>query len=104
MHVIAYIYTDNLALNKPAWQSSQHNPNDDKFAASNAVDGRKSDLSGGGGQCAMSATNHRTAMWRVDLEGNRSIHHIVIYYRTDHVDFGLLSYSKKYMYSLVLHQ
>lgn len=34
----------NIALNKPAYQLYQYHPGDDRFDASNAVDGLKSDL------------------------------------------------------------
>jgi hypothetical protein len=83
--------TDNLALNKPAWQRSQFNPGEDRFNASNAVDGRRSDLSALGGQCAISSAIQQTAIWRVDLKDILSIRHITVYYRTDNVPWGLFS-------------
>ncbi|XP_052693904.1 multiple epidermal growth factor-like domains protein 11 [Crassostrea angulata] len=72
----------NVALNKPAYQQYQYQPGDDSHNASNAVDGRKSDLSDRGGQCAISHWR-QTATWWVNLITIHSIHHITIYFRTD---------------------
>ncbi|XP_056002092.1 multiple epidermal growth factor-like domains protein 10 isoform X2 [Ostrea edulis] len=83
----SYAY-DNLALRKPTWQLHQYGPGDDRFNASNAVDGLKSDLSAWGGQCVISNSNELTATWRVDLQDILSIRHITIYYRTDNVAWG----------------
>ncbi|XP_052691870.1 uncharacterized protein LOC128169864, partial [Crassostrea angulata] len=41
----------NVALNQPAYQQYPVIPVEDTYDASNAVDGRKSDLSWDGGQC-----------------------------------------------------
>lgn len=79
----------NIALNKPAHQLNQYNPGDDKFDASNAVDGKKSDLSSAGGQCVISANYKQTATWWVNLTSILSIHNITIYYRTDNVTWGM---------------
>uniref|UniRef100_A0A8W8NZW4 Fucolectin tachylectin-4 pentraxin-1 domain-containing protein n=1 Tax=Magallana gigas TaxID=29159 RepID=A0A8W8NZW4_MAGGI len=75
----------NIALYKPADHQYQYQPGDDKYDvsnASNAVDGRKSDLSGGGGQCAASY-REQTATWWVNLTTIQSIHNIAIYFRTE---------------------
>jgi hypothetical protein len=85
------IFPENIALNKPAWQRSQFKPGDSRFHASNAVDGRKSDLVYLGGQCAISDNSQRTATWRVDLGDILSIRHITIYFRTDNNPWGLCS-------------
>jgi hypothetical protein len=84
-------FTENIALNKPAWQRSQFNPGDDRTSASNAVDGRRSELTHAGGQCAISDNFQQTATWRVDLKDILSIHHIAIYYRTENNQWGLCS-------------
>nr|XP_034320243.1 receptor-type tyrosine-protein phosphatase zeta-like [Crassostrea gigas] len=80
----------NVALNKPAYQQFPYiskNGTDDKFHASNAVDGRKSDLSWDGGQCSFSNGN-QTATWWVNLTSVHSIHHITIYFMTDNRTWG----------------
>ena len=80
-------FIENIALHKPAEEEFPYNhPN---TYASNAVDGRKTDLSGLGGQCSLSAGNQRTATWWVNLGSILSIHHITIYYRTDNVAWGM---------------
>lgn len=66
-----------------------YNPGDPRFDASNAVDGNKSDFSGAGGQCVVSADHKSIAIWWVDLISILSIHHIIIYYRTDNVQWGM---------------
>lgn len=48
-----------------------------------------SDLSAFGGQCVISDDHKSTAEWRVDLGRIHIIHHIVIYYRTEHIDTGI---------------
>ncbi|XP_078330336.1 uncharacterized protein LOC111117755 isoform X3 [Crassostrea virginica] len=71
---------ENLALKKPAWQSSTL-----AFfstGAERAVDGRYTDLSVSGGQCAESDYG-QTAEWRVDLGGVKYIHHVFIQHTTD---------------------
>uniref|UniRef100_K1Q3Y1 Multiple epidermal growth factor-like domains 10 n=1 Tax=Magallana gigas TaxID=29159 RepID=K1Q3Y1_MAGGI len=78
----------NVALNKPAYL--QYPRGGDKWDASNAVDGRKSDLSRDGGQCAVS-NDKQTATWWVDLATIHSIHHITIYFMT--YGFGLDFYT-----------
>ncbi|XP_078328505.1 uncharacterized protein LOC144623749 [Crassostrea virginica] len=70
---------ENLALHKPAWQSSTW----ESYTADLAVDGRYTNLMFIGGQCAMSDWGLPTAEWRVDLGGVLSIHHIVIQYMTE---------------------
>lgn len=76
--------TENVALNKPAWQ--QHTAI--QMGADRAVDGQYSDLTGIGGQCAISGYGHQTAEWRVDLGEVHSIHHIFIQYLTENEKWG----------------
>nr|XP_034319395.1 uncharacterized protein LOC105348579 isoform X7 [Crassostrea gigas] len=76
----------NLALRKPAYQENIYRHAN--VSAGNAVDGRKSNLNGLGGECSISAEKQRTATWWVNLESIYSIHNIRIYYRTENVAWG----------------
>uniref|UniRef100_K1QFL7 Uncharacterized protein n=1 Tax=Magallana gigas TaxID=29159 RepID=K1QFL7_MAGGI len=78
----------NVALNKPAYQQYPFSQSDDLFDASNAVDGRKSDLSHSGGQCAVSDWG-QTAIWWMDMNSIHSIHHITIYFGTS--NYGIVT-------------
>lgn len=70
----------NVALYKPTYMHYPLIPGNDTYEASNAVDGRKSDLSADGGQCAISnLTNTSTTLW-VNLTSIYSIHHITSYF------------------------
>ncbi|XP_052691366.1 uncharacterized protein LOC128169241, partial [Crassostrea angulata] len=69
----------NVALNKPAYQ--QYPLRSDTYDASNAVDGRKSDLRWNGGQCAVSL-DKQTATWWVNLTTIHSINNITIFFMT----------------------
>lgn len=75
--------TENVALNKPAWQYNTAS----FYDAGLAVDGHKTDLHAW--QCTLSKYGYLTAEWRVDLEGVLSIHHIFIQYRTDNHVWGM---------------
>ena len=72
------ISTENLALNKPAWQKNPylHRQN---VEADLAVDGRKANPPKSEEQCTLSHGND-TAEWRVDLGDVHSIHHIFLQY------------------------
>ncbi|XP_052695874.1 scavenger receptor class F member 2-like [Crassostrea angulata] len=84
----------NVALNKPAYQ--QYQSYDDTLDASNAVDGRKSDLSWDSGQCAASYSR-QTATWWVNLTRIHSIHHITIYFMTNNDDYRYRAILAKYL-------
>lgn len=81
----------NVALNKPAYQQFPYRPDDDIYDASNAVDGRKSDLSWDGGQCALSEYNKSTVTFWVNLTSIHSIHHITIYFLTSSSTLGTIT-------------
>ena len=69
----------NLAYQKPTWQSSTLGTHSSHLA----VDGRKSDFSEAGNQCALSRDYKDTATWFVDLETIQNINQIKIYPRTE---------------------
>lgn len=72
------LLTVNIARNKPIYQQYPYVPGGDRHNASNAVDGRKSDIGSEGGQCAVSWDGFFVAWW-VNLRRIYSIHHITIY-------------------------
>lgn len=77
------LWTVNVALNKPAYQQYSYIPGDDRYDATNAVNGRRSNLSWDGGQCAVSEYGRRTATWWVNLTSIHEIHQITIYFLTN---------------------
>ena len=72
LYLFYYVFTENLALHQPAWQSSTYLP----YTANLAVDGQYTR------QCAVSDLNRRktTVEWRVDLGGVKNIHHVFIHH------------------------
>ena len=81
-------FTENLALHKPAWQSSTLRYN---TGADRAVDGQYTDLDEGAGQCAASYFQ-QIAEWRVDLGGVKNIHHVFLQYTTANRVWGTVSF------------
>lgn len=81
----------NIALNKPAHMQYLLNLNDNTHNAKNVVDGRISDRTWDGGQCAISA-GRETATWWVNLTGIRSIHHINIFYMIGKRPWGISTF------------
>lgn len=76
--IVRIIISANIALNKSTYISSQYA----QFTGSEkAVDGGKTPTFFGR-QCAISFGG-QTALWRVDLGYLSSIHHIIIYPRTE---------------------
>ena len=63
------------------------------WAVNLAVDGRYmyTDLSAGGGQCAISTNTKHIAEWRVDLGEVLSIQSLFIQHRTDKLPWAILS-------------
>ncbi|XP_056002340.1 uncharacterized protein LOC130049154 [Ostrea edulis] len=55
------------------------------WCTAKVVDGKYTDRSESGNQCAISDPGQITATWRVDMESVISISHIDIYYRTDNL-------------------
>ena len=61
------------------------------YTAGRAVDGRYTDLTWEGGQCAVSYGT-QTAAWWVDLGGVKNIHHVFIQYMTNNRVWGIVSF------------
>ena len=87
---IIWCFTENLALHKPAWQSSTSSVS--YTGAERAVDGQYTDLDVYGGQCAASG-GRQTAEWRVDLGGVKKVHHVLIQHATDNKVWGTVSFN-----------
>nr|XP_019928646.2 delta-like protein A [Crassostrea gigas] len=86
---------ENVALNKPAWQS--HPYNGKPWGAERGVDGHKSNLSEAGGQCTIS-WGEKEAEWRVDLGSVYRIHHIFVQHRTDNVKWNMVNgYTSRFL-------
>lgn len=88
--VLLFFFAVNIALNKQAYQQYQFLAGNDKYDASNTVDGLRSDLSRNGGQCAISAAKQTATLW-VNLTEIHSIHHITIYFMTNDNKWGKYS-------------
>lgn len=90
-------FTVNIALYQPAHQKKALKEGIALYDASNAVDGLNSNLRFDGGECVVSANGQTTATWWVNLTSIHSIHHIVIYYRTDNVPWRM------YLFYIEIH-
>lgn len=84
--------TENIALNKQAWERYPWPNETFGWGAQRAVDGRKSNLSASGGECTVSAERKATAELRVDLGEILNINRIFIQHRTDELPWGRLCY------------
>lgn len=84
--------TENIALNKEAWERFPWKNIILGWGTQRAVDGRKSNLSASGGECTISAERKATAEWRVDLGEILNIYRIFIQHRTDELPWGRLFY------------
>lgn len=80
------IETVNLALRKPTWENNPWPELERDYGSENAVDGMYKNRSDAGGQCTISDDGKYTAEWRVDLGSVVNIKHVIIYYRTDHME------------------
>ena len=83
-------FTENLAFNKPAWQSSTFMS---YTGADRVVDGQYTDLRWRAGQCAASDGGQSKAEWRVDLGGVKNIHHVFLQHATNNYLWGTVSYN-----------
>ncbi|XP_052692384.1 platelet endothelial aggregation receptor 1-like [Crassostrea angulata] len=87
---------ENIGLNKSTWQQSPYHIKE--WGAVRAVDGLYSDLTATGGQCVISGNGKSTAEWRVDLGRIHIIHHIVIYYRAEHIYSDMINaYASRFL-------
>lgn len=66
---------------------------DNRIIASNAVDGRKSDLDWTAGQCAVSMSDTSTTTLWVNLTTIQSIHDITIYFMTATKNWGKVKFN-----------
>ena len=85
--LISKFISENLALNRYAWQSSTFK-NDPHYSARKAVDGDRAQTRLYNYSCAIGAADQKSGTWRVDLDHVLSIHHIEIYYRNEN-DWGM---------------
>lgn len=84
-------FAENIALNKSAWQTLSY----PYQTADLAVDGRTSNLSTLGGECALSWFS-KMVEWRVDLGKVFSIQYLKIQYATNNQALGISNISKRF--------
>lgn len=93
LEYLMHIFAVNVALDKPAYMQYQYKPGDNRYDASNAVDGQKSNLSFNGGQCSSSVAGKQTATWWVNLTKIYNIHHIRIYFLKSKYEWGMVIFN-----------
>ncbi|XP_078320873.1 uncharacterized protein LOC144621464 isoform X2 [Crassostrea virginica] len=87
---------ENLALHKKAWQRYPFHTT--PWAADLAVDGRYTNLSASGEQCAISEAERFIAEWRVDLGKVFSIQSVKIRHRTENLPWdGASQYPSRFL-------
>lgn len=96
------IVTVNVALNKPAYQQNPFFQTGNVGDASNAVDGKRSDLTRNGGQCVLSGARE-TATWWVNLTSTHNIQNISIYFMTDNKPWGIVFFNNNCFYVVVFY-
>ncbi|XP_034316459.2 uncharacterized protein [Magallana gigas] len=74
-----------MALHRPTFQL---NTVSERHPSSRLVDGKQSELHINNNQCSSTCNYQCYAMWRVDLQNTRRIERIVVYSRTDNVEWG----------------
>lgn len=83
-HNLHFFVTVNMAMHRQTFQLNTLS----KYPSSRLVDGKKSNLHLNGDQCSSTTDYQCNAMWRVDLENIRRIERIVVYSRTDNLEWG----------------
>ena len=82
------MFTENLALHQPAWQSSTFS----SYTADRAVDGQYTGL------CAWSDAGQTIVEWRVDLGAGKNIHHFLIHHDDGKSILGIIDFKITYYY------
>lgn len=83
-HNLHFFVTVNMAMHRQTFQLNTLS----KYPSSRLVDGKRSNLHLNGDQCSSTTDYQCNAMWRVDLENIRRIERIVVYSRTDNLEWG----------------
>lgn len=82
------LISENLALHKPAYQLHPYKGSNGSQADA-AVDGLKNNTAVWGDQCVISEKGKDIAIWWVNLTRISSIHHVMIYYVTGRMQWGM---------------
>ena len=75
--LFVYLLIENVATNKPAYQSSFYVT---RVSPGKAVDGN---IQSSGGYCILTNINQPFTWWEVNLGEQYFIHEVIIYFRTD---------------------